>query len=138
MSEIRLEPVDATTRSLEFVDSFIVAEHGDQATTFAAILSRVGEVAGLWWHLSPGYPPSLVARDVATLSHLGNFGVVVIDGDGSDEAASIIHDLLIGEPVTRETSFGPLVDAVNRPAPPRTLRVVPGEKLEKLRGRLVA
>jgi hypothetical protein len=137
VSDVRLESVDATTRSIEFADACLVAETGDQSTVFAAVLSRVGKVSGLWWRLHDGYSPALVARDIATLSHIGEFEVVVVDGPMSAEAAEVIQSLLTGEPVTRDTPFGSLVSAINRPQPPRALRILRGERTKESHGRLV-
>lgn len=138
MSDVRLELVDATTSSLHLADSYLVASGGDQCTIFATVLSRLGTTEGLWWRLTDGYSPALIARDIATLSHIGEFEVVVIDGPNSAEAVDIIDALLTGEPVTRDSSFGNLVSAINRPRPPRSLHIRRGERVETLRGRLVS
>ena len=109
-------------------DAFLELVDGDIATYLGAYLELHHNLGGVWWQLRPGYSPALIARDIATLSHLGQIATVALVGDDANEALEVISALLRDEPVTLSTSFGDLVDAVNRPAIAYSLVVCVGEK----------
>ena len=77
---------------------------------------------------SSDYPASLVARDVATLSHLRGFRTVLVEG--THDAAELIAALLRGESVTMHNSAGSVTAVTNRPAPPRPLAIFYGQRDE--------
>ena len=76
---------------------------------------------GVWLTLSEGYPASLAARDVKTLSHLVDLSEVVLDAPAPDAAAEVVEALLDGGPVSLRNAAGELVDAYSLPVPPRPI-----------------
>ena len=121
--------VDATLDSaLTTYDAdFVNVTHGDLATFFGAYLQRFGRVTGVWWTLDPGYSPALIARDIATLSHLGVIERIAVEGDRAHDALEVISAMLNDEPVTMNTPFGELIGAVNRPSISRAIDLYVGE-----------
>lgn len=95
--------------------AFMEVRDADVAVYVGAYLARHQHLSGLWWNIQPGYSPALVARDIATLSHLGRIEKIAVAGDHALEAFDVIIALLTDEPVSMSTPFGELVDAVNRP-----------------------
>ena len=83
---------------------------------------------GLWLNVSDAYPAALAARDVATVAQLCALDVVVIDsGDAHSNAhADVVRALLEDGPVTFTNEVATLVEAYNRPIPPRPIRVFAG------------
>jgi alkanesulfonate monooxygenase SsuD/methylene tetrahydromethanopterin reductase-like flavin-dependent oxidoreductase (luciferase family) len=108
-------------------DDFVCVAGGDTATYLGAYLARHHNLGGVWWILQPGYSPALIARDIATLSHLGRISRIAIVGDRAAEACDIIRALLQDAPVSMQTSFGELVAAVNRPPIAHELELCVGE-----------
>ena len=96
---------------------FVVVSHGDAATYLGAYLTRYTSLTGLWFVLHHGYHPSLIAKSLATLSHLGQFSSVAIEGENAAAALSVIVALMTRDQVAMESPFGDLHDAVNRPQP---------------------
>lgn len=107
---------------------FLRVVDGDIATYVAAYLQSHRTVAGIWWELSSGYSPALIARDIATLSHLGAFDHIAINGEMSEEAVEVIAALLRDEPVTMSSAFGDLEGAMNRPAITQDIDVYVGRE----------
>ncbi len=78
-----------------------------------------------WLHVSSKMSASLVAREIGTLSHLVELNDVVLtssDGELSSHAR-IIHELLTSDPATITNSAASIVNAYNRPLPPRPLTI---------------
>lgn len=78
---------------------------------------------GVWIAVSPDRPAGLVARDVKTLAHLLELTDVVVEGPDAPHQARVVEALLTDDPVTLATPVAELVDAYNRPAPPRPVAV---------------
>lgn len=108
---------DAHEAPQEVTEEFLEVVNGDVATFTARYLATYGSVPGLWIVLREGYQPSLIARDIATLTHLGHLEKVAIEGDNANDALVVIAALLTGESVTMDSPFGNLREAFNRPRP---------------------
>jgi len=78
---------------------------------------------GVWLEVGDGYPASLAARDVATLSWLVALEHVVVHGGRARAHAQILEALLTNERVSITNEVASIRDAYNRPAPPRPVRV---------------
>jgi hypothetical protein len=79
---------------------------------------------GIWLEASEGYPAALIARDVKTLSHLMHLGAVVVDASSNAaQHAEVVRRLLSDDTVDLSNDVATLSGAVNRPAPPRPVRV---------------
>jgi hypothetical protein len=128
-ASVSVVQVDATLAAAltPYEVDFVNVTHGDPATYFGAYLQRFGRVAGVWWTLDPGYSPALIARDIATLSHLGVIERIAIEGDSAQDALEVISAMLDDEPVTMSTPFGELIGAVNRPSMSRAIDLYVGE-----------
>lgn len=125
-----VEECDARQKP-HLVDSdFLAVTSGDAATFVASYLALFNSVSGLWITLREGYHPSLVARDLATLSHLGRIHSIAIEGAHALDALSVITSLMTGDVVSVPSIFGDLHEAVSRPAPPYQIAFYLGERRE--------
>ena len=96
----------------------------DTVIAAASLRGDLGSPIGVWLKVSPGYPPQLAARDVATLSWIVELDHVVISADVTAPShAQVVRALLTDDEVNFANDVATLVGAYNRPAPPRELRV---------------
>jgi hypothetical protein len=95
---------------------------GDVVVALGARDRSLGPL-GPWLVVGEGYTASMAARDIATLSWLGDFDHVVIDGDRSSEQAVVVRAMLTDDEVNLATDVLMVRGAYNRPAPPRPITV---------------
>ncbi len=95
---------------------------GDVVVALAAREPHLGPL-GPWLRVGSGYPASMAARDVATLSWLVDFDDVVIAGDHADLHAAVVRAMLSDDEVTVVNAVAEVRGAYNRPAPPRPITV---------------
>jgi hypothetical protein len=110
----------AATAELPILDCL----DGDAVVVLAGLRGDLPDAVGVRLVANEDYPAALIARDVATLSHLVGLTTVVVGGDDADDAVTLIQALLGDEPVTLANAAGTLTEAYNRPAPARPLTVV--------------
>ena len=120
---VSLESLDDACADFEPGDLLDVV-NGD-ATMVLAARGVTSEVElGLWLRVDEQRPAALAARDLATLSHLVHFGVVVIAASSDSRAqADVVRALLSADEVNFSNEVTTLRGAYNRPAPAWTLEV---------------
>ena len=96
---------------------FVAVTRGDAATYFAAYLTTYRSLTGLWLVLQDGCHPSVIAKNLSTLSYLGRFSSVAIEGENAEAALSVIVALMTRDHVAMKSPFGDLHGAVNLPQP---------------------
>ncbi len=95
---------------------------GDVVVALGARDPSLGPL-GPWLVVGQDYPASMAARDIATLSWLGDFDHVVIDGERASEQAAVVRAMLTDDEVNLATDVLTVRGAYNRPAPPRLITV---------------
>lgn len=95
---------------------------GDVVVALGARDRTLGPL-GPWLTLGEGYPASMAARDVATLSWLADFDHVVIAGERASEQAAVVRAMLTDDEVNLTSDVLSVHGAYNRPAPPRPITV---------------
>ena len=123
-----LEEHDAHQPLRPSTSDFVAVRQGDAATYFGAYLTTYTSLTGLWFVLHDGYHPSLIAKSLATLSYLGHFSSVAIEGENAAEALSVIVALMTRDHVAMESPFGDIHDAVNRPHPAYPISFFVGDR----------
>jgi len=78
---------------------------------------------GAWLEVGEEYSAALCARDIATLSWLVELGEVVIAGNDAASQAEVVRAMLSDEEITFSNKVANIVNAYNRPAPPKPIRV---------------
>ena len=78
---------------------------------------------GPWLVVGEDYPASMAARDIATLSWIGDFDHVVIDGERASEQAAVARAMLTDDEINLATDVLTVRGAYNRPAPSRPITV---------------
>lgn len=104
----------------EEITGIISCSDGDVVVLLAALADRCRGQMGVYLKASAQYRPQMIARDVATLSHLVPLSQVVVD---SEPIAEVVRALLSEEEVTFSNSEATLTRAYNRPAPPQLITV---------------
>lgn len=97
------------------------------ADTVVALSSRVHlpeAPVGVWLEVSSSYSAQMIARDIATLSHLITLDHVAIAAPANSfEHTEIVRALLTDGPVSISNVAGDVVDAFNRPLPPNEITI---------------
>ena len=78
---------------------------------------------GAWLEVGEEYSAALCARDIATLSWLVELSEVVITGNDAASQAEVVRAMLSDEEITFSNKVANIVNAYNRPAPPKPIRV---------------
>lgn len=102
------------------ISGLIACSDGDVVILLSALAERCHGPVGVFLEASEQYRPQIIARDVATLSHLVELTDVVLT---SEADAEIVRALLSEDAVTLSNAEATLREAFNRPAPPRPVTV---------------
>lgn len=131
---VSLESLDDARTDFEPGDLLDVVD-ADATMVLAALGVSSDVELGLWLRVDEERPAVLVARDLATLSHLVHFGVVVIAANSDCRAqADVVRALLSGDEVNFSNEVTTLRGAYNRPAPAWTLEVASSDGATIFRG----
>lgn len=131
---VSLEVLDDARADFETGDLVDVV-NGDATMVIAALGSASPVELGLWLRVDEQRPAALAARDLATLSHLVHFGVVVIAAQVDCRAqADVVRALLSADEVNFSNEVTTLRGAYNRPAPAWPLEVVSSDGVTIFRG----
>jgi hypothetical protein len=90
----------------------------------ATLHGQLDRPVGVWLEISSGYPASLAARDVATLSWLIDLEHVVVSAERrATSHADVLEALLTNDEVNFSNDVAVIAKAFNRPAPPKPITV---------------
>ena len=95
----------------------------DSVVAAGGLKDRWFKPIGVWLEVGEGYPASLAARDVATLSWLIELDHVIVSGPDAALQAQVVRAMLVDDEVSFTNEVATILGAFNRPAPPRELRV---------------
>ena len=95
----------------------------DVAVVAARDLMLFGAITDMLVSVDASYSPALLARDIATLSHLGVIGTLYVEGEHASEAVEIVRELLAGEELHLMTSWGQFKGARIKPLAPYDVTV---------------
>jgi len=95
----------------------------DATMVLASLDETLGVGVGLWLRVNDQHPAALVARDLATLSRLRAFTLVVIESSDALAQAEVVRALFSEGEVNFVNEVATLRGAYNRPAPPRPIEV---------------
>lgn len=112
--------------------------NGDAVMMLAALGPTLDVTLGLWLRVDEQRPAVLAARDLATLTHLVDVGLVVIEASERAEAqADVVRALFSADEVNFANEITTIRGAYNRPAPARPLEVASSDGLMLYRGGVV-
>ncbi len=131
---VSLESLDDARTDFEPGDLLDVV-NGDAAMVLAALGVTSDVEFGLWLRVDDDRPAALAARDLATLSHLVRFGLVVVAASVESAAqADVVRALLSADEVNFSNEVTTLRGAYNRPAPAWPLDVASSDGASIVRG----